>query len=404
MYRLAAVLLLFALSVPSAISAQTKKHGATAHSTAKRKSAASKTSAKKRSAKKKAASRRKKLTPAQRARAARMKRAFVASSQLRPMAQQLLENRTPEAYAAVERYARAHRTENAGTMAWMAIGYARILDKQYDAAIPALQTARLRAGDLSDYADLFLAQAFSGTGQSMTAATALADFDKRHPDSILLRDAALTRADALVAAGEPTTALKALEPYRSENRADVEFSAAKAYAALGDQTHASAGFTRLYAEYPTSWQAAAAATELQKLNPGNPYLPLTVQQRITRADLLFKSRKYADAADEYRNVLNLPETQQNPDSKRQYTAKLAGAMYRSGRRVEAMSLLDQMSEQPVDEAGAERLYMKAEEARAKDDGENHRKYVDLLVSANPTSIWTQEALLSAGNMYLLRKD
>jgi soluble lytic murein transglycosylase len=63
-----------------------------------------------------------------------------------------------------------------------------------------------------------------------------------------------------------------------------------------------------------------------------------------------------------------------------------------------------MSEQPVDEYGAERLYFKAEEARAKDDGENHRKYVDLLVSANPTSIWTQEALLSAGNMYLLRKD
>jgi len=81
-------------------------------------------------------------------------------------------------------------------MAWLVVGYAHLLDKQYDAAVPALQTARLHAGDLGDYADLFLAQALNGSGESMTAAAALADFDKKYPDSVLQRDAALLRAYA----------------------------------------------------------------------------------------------------------------------------------------------------------------------------------------------------------------
>ena len=67
-----------------------------------------------------------KLTPAQRARAARIKRAFVASSQLRPMAQQLIEARSPQAFSAVESYARAHRAESSGTMAWLVVGYAHL--------------------------------------------------------------------------------------------------------------------------------------------------------------------------------------------------------------------------------------------------------------------------------------
>src|SRR5436853_5550708 len=38
-------------------------------------------------------------------RAQRMKAAFIASADLRPMAVQLLENRSPQAYAGVEKYA-----------------------------------------------------------------------------------------------------------------------------------------------------------------------------------------------------------------------------------------------------------------------------------------------------------
>src|SRR6202789_3101481 len=43
------------------------------------------------------------------ARSRRLQRAFVASSQLRPMAQQLAQNRTPAAYSGVAHYAETHK-------------------------------------------------------------------------------------------------------------------------------------------------------------------------------------------------------------------------------------------------------------------------------------------------------
>jgi soluble lytic murein transglycosylase len=398
MLRPVALPLLLALALPVCASAAPATAKKKPHATATASSAATK-------GRKGRATKRpvRKLTPAQKAKAARMKRAFVASSQLRPMAQQLLENRTAQAYSAVEAYARTHRNENAGTMAWMVVGYAHLLDGQYDAAVPALQTARLRAGDLGDYADLFLARALNGAGQSMMAATALEDFDRKYPDSVLKRDAALARADALVAAGEAATAVKLLEPLRAQGRADIELATGKAYVALGDQQHAIAILTHVYADFPASSQANDAANELRKLNPSNPFAALTYPQQLTRTDLLYKAHRYSDAADELRSMLTVPQVS-SPESHREMVVRLAGALYKAGRKSEALGMLDQISEQPIDEAGAQRLYLKAEEARAKDDGEANRHYVDQLIASNPKSIWTQEALLSAANMYLLRKD
>ena len=68
----------------------------------------------------------------------RIRQAFVASASLRPMAQQLLQERTPQAYAGVTAYAQRHAKEDAGALAWLAIGYAHILDHDYAKAIDPL--------------------------------------------------------------------------------------------------------------------------------------------------------------------------------------------------------------------------------------------------------------------------
>ena len=81
----------------------------------------------------------------------RMREAFVASTSLRPMAQQLTQDRSPAAYAGVEAYARTHAKEDAGALAWLVVGYARVLDHDYAKAIDPLNRAKPRAGDLGDY-------------------------------------------------------------------------------------------------------------------------------------------------------------------------------------------------------------------------------------------------------------
>ena len=112
-------------------------------STAKKTSSAAKKKPASTTAKKTAA-KKKHVTPI---RVQRVRRAFVASASLKPMARQLLQDRTPAAYAGVEKYARAHPDE-AGSLAWLVAGYARVLDRQYAQAIEPLKNARAHSGRL----------------------------------------------------------------------------------------------------------------------------------------------------------------------------------------------------------------------------------------------------------------
>jgi soluble lytic murein transglycosylase len=118
--RLLSALLILLVSVPAGFSLQTskKKSSAPKSSSAKSQKAAE-------AARKNALAKRK---------LGHIKRAFVASADLRPMAQQLLENRTPQAYQGVEAYAHKHAKDDAGPLAWVVVGYAHYLDKDYASA------------------------------------------------------------------------------------------------------------------------------------------------------------------------------------------------------------------------------------------------------------------------------
>src|SRR5438874_13730016 len=165
----------------------------------------------------------------------RMHQAFVASSSLKPMARQLLQDRTPAAYAGVESYARNHAKEDAGALAWLVVGYAHILDHDYPKAIDPLSRAKPNAGDLGDYVNFYLGSSYLQTGQNAEAIAALGEFDKTYPDSLLIRDAHVVYANALLAAGRAGEAIAGLEKDREPTRAEVELALGRAYAASGEQ-------------------------------------------------------------------------------------------------------------------------------------------------------------------------
>src|SRR5579864_2940544 len=129
----------------------------------------------------------------------RITRAFVASTDLKPMARQLLQDRTPAAYAGVQAYARRHAGTDEAALAWLAIGYAHLLEHDYAKAVPALKRAQPRAGELADYVDYFLAMAYGAQGDSADVVKALGKFESNYPDSLFAVDAAVIYANALVA-------------------------------------------------------------------------------------------------------------------------------------------------------------------------------------------------------------
>jgi soluble lytic murein transglycosylase len=326
----------------------------------------------------------------------RVKRAFVASADLKPMARQLLQDRSPAAYAGVEKYARGHR-DDASSLAWLVAGYAHLLDKQYPAAIEPLQKARVHAGELGDYVDHYLASAYSGAGDFAHAAATLEGFQTRYPDSLLERDAMVAYASALASTGQERQAIALLEAHRTPTRADLELVLGRAYAAAGQPVKAAQTLRRIHYTMPLAAEAADAELLLKPLAgvPGVP--PVTFQEQKTRAELLAQARRFSDAIVEYRALVRQAPAQELAAAQ----VGLAAALYHAGHTYEMQQTLASLPPM-TGEPDAQRQYLLLEMERA--DAHRVEQTLSSLRGSYPQSPWFEESLLSAANVYLLRAD
>jgi soluble lytic murein transglycosylase len=326
----------------------------------------------------------------------RMRQAFVASTTLRPMAQQLIQDRTPAAYAGVEAFARAHAKEDAGALAWLVVGYAHVVDRDYAKGIDPLNRAKPQAGDLGDYVAYYLGTSYMQTGHMAEALATLQNFESAHPDSLLVRDAHVSYADALLLEGRAAEAVALLEKDRVPLRSDLEFALGRAYAMAKETAKAAEALGNVYYNLPMSTEADAAYAEMKKLS----VLPLASEaQHKTRADLLMKGRRYGDAADAYRELLAVA----SPASRAAAQIALADALHRSGRNGEAKQQLASLAG-AGDEVNAQRLYILGEVSWAANDNDGFYRTVDELRKSAPASTWLEQALLSAANLHLVHHE
>jgi soluble lytic murein transglycosylase len=329
----------------------------------------------------------------------RMRQAFVASASLKPMARQLLQDRTPAGYAGVEAYANRHNKEDAGALGWLVLGYAHVLDHDFQKAIDPLNRAKLHAGDLGDYVDYYLGSAYFQTGRMAEATATLGPFDKNYPESLIIRDAQVLYANALLSEARPPEAIAVLEKIRQPIRVDIEFALGRAYEAAGQTAKAIAILRNIYFNFPLSGEASQADAELKKLATSGSVPPPTVSDRRTRAELLAKGKRYSDAASEYHDLVD----EAGPNDRPAMQLAMAVNMRRAGQGKEAKKILESLSS-PTPESNAERLFNLGEIARGADNDDEFLKYLDQLRQVAPTSPWLEQSLLSAGNIYLLRRD
>jgi len=328
-----------------------------------------------------------------------MRQAFVASATLRPMARQLLQDRTAAAYAGVQAFAVRHAKEDAGSLAWLVIGYAHILDHDFARAIDPLNRAKPQAGDLGDYVNFYLGSAYQQTGRLAEAISTFSTFDKTYPDSLLVRDAHLAYANTLLADGRATEAATLLEADRQPIRADLELALSRAYEATDQPAKALTIFRNLFYTMPTSWEASQVQSDLTKLTTQTQAPPVGMEARRTRADLLMKAKQFSDAANEYRTLMG----DVTPGERPAVLLALAEALRRSGDNREARKILE-LVPSSTPEINAQRLFNQGEIARAGNDDDTFLSIVDQLRQLAPTSAWLEQALLSAGNIYLLGRD
>ena len=353
------------------------------------------TSKKKTAVKTTAARRRKRSSP----RLRRMHQAFVASATLKPMAKQLIQDRTPAAYAGVQAYAVRHSREDAGALAWLVIGYARVLDHNYVQAIEPLNRAKPHAGDIGDYVSYYLGTAYYQSSHLAEAIATLSSFDKTFPESLLIRDTHVLYANALIADGKATEAIELLEKDRQPTRADLELVLGRAYEADNQPAKALTIFRNLYYTMPLSWEASQVQGDLGKLETASQAQPLSIDVKRTRADLLEKGKQFAEAANDYRDLLNEVPPEQRP----QLQVELAEALRHTGQQKEAKKVLESMPDFTAD-VNAQKLFNLGEIARGANDDDEFLRIVDQLRKQYPSSPSLEQSLLSAGNIYLLRRD
>ncbi len=341
---------------------------------------------------------RRRLTARELARSRRYQKAFVASSQLRPMAQQLATLLTPAAFAGVTAYAHAH-TGDAAATAWIALGHAYLLDHKYSQAVAALNNAD-RVGDaLDDYAAYLTAQVYLQSNQLANAQPILASFDKKYPDSIFVPQIPVLQANAYIQLGDPQNALQVLNAHKSEpiaGKPDFLLALARANQMSGNTALAQRLFTHVYLDYPLSTEATLARKQLATMGVLDA---MPISQRRRRADALYAAHRYADAEEEYRSLAASPSLTDGAHNDMLVAVAACQWKLHTLTQSDLESLPD-----TNDEAGARRLYLLMELARDKNDADAQQSIVQQLETRFPTSPWLAEALLSSGNMYLLRKD
>ncbi len=333
------------------------------------------------------------------ARSQKLQRAFTASSQLRPMSQQLARDRMPAAYAGVTEYAQSH-TGDAAAAAYLSLGHAYLIDRRYGEAIASLSRATSQGDGLDDYAEYLTAQAEMQSGQLASAETRLTGFAAKFPESIFVGAVPVLVANLSIQQGDPQTALATLNAHASEaiaGHADYGLSLAKAQQLAGNIDAAAKAYRHVYLNYPLSAEAQQAKTQLQVLGAS---APLSVSERQHHADALYAAGRYGEAAEDYRALAADPNEADPAVRTRQLVAAVAcDYKLKRANREEVETLPD-----TNDETGARRSYLVMELARDRDDGDTQRSIVGSMEQRFPASHWLAEALYSSGNMYLLRKD
>lgn len=342
--------------------------------------------------------RRHRLTAREIARSRKLQKAFVASSQLRPMAQQLDTLRSPAAYAGVTAYAHNHQGE-ASAAAYLALGHAYLLDRKYPQAVSEFQSASREGNALDDYAAYLSAQAYLQANMLPSAQPILAAFAQKYPDSIFVPQIPVLEANLYIQQGSPQGALTVLNAHKSDAVAakpDFQFALAQAYRMTGNAALAQQLYTRIYLDFPLSPEATQARAQLVS---AGAIASLSVTERSRRADALYGTHRYPEAEEEYRSLAqdaSLSNSARN-------AMLVAAAACQWKLHTLNRSELDRLPD-TSDDAGARRLYLLMELARDKDDSATQQSIVTEMESRFPASPWLAEALYSSGNMYLLKPD
>ena len=322
--------------------------------------------------------------------------------ELAPLARAYHDSPSPARRDALLRYAAAHPKDSNGALALLAAGATEVEQQEYEQALRHLGAAAPRLPQLADYAAFSLAKTHFGRKEFDQALRRLESVLAATPVSALVGDAALLAAKVHLEAGAPEKALAVLRQYSVRlPQPEGDLTQAMAYELAGPLPLAASFAQRVYYRYPVSRQAADAAQLLARVRDklGPDYPPPLPDAMLARAAKWMDARDYRRAQSAYEALI----PQLGGAERELAQVRVGAALYLGGNARQADAYFRTLVLNDPDK-DAERLYYLVRCERALEDAAGMLDFVGRLKSQYPDSQWRLNALIWAGNHYLLKND
>jgi soluble lytic murein transglycosylase len=309
---------------------------------------------------------------------------------------------TPARRDAIVRFIVQHPADSSGALALLGFGVTAVERGAHEDGIRHLEAIGTRLPQLADHISYYLGLASLGLGQFEPAVRRLEAVLRAEPASSLNGRAALTLAEAYLGTKTPQPAIAVLKTqYPRLPQPEGDLALALASEAAG-QLAASAFYgQRVYYGYPASEEAGQASQLLARLREGMgaDYPPAMPAAMLERARKWTEAREFGRARSEYQVA-----ARELGGTDRELAQVRAGAAwYLGGSSAPAYSYLQSLT-LITPEADAERLYYLVQCARTLEDPRAMGNYVERLDLLYPNSEWRLNALIWAGNYYVLRNE
>jgi soluble lytic murein transglycosylase len=280
-----------------------------------------------------------------------------------------------------------------GARAALALGYYDYSTGDYEKAMPWFARS-LKDPVLRQYAIYWTAENDLGLNQNADALTDLKEFRTDFPDSVITTDALQALGAAAIAANQPQEAVAALNAYpATASYPALLLLRGEAYEQAGQVPLAAADYQSLFLRFPVADQGRDAALKLSFLasTPGNSIPPIPLEQQEQYAAAIFQAGYWTEARDAYSRILPLVT---GADKERAQLRIVECSAFAGAGPTDLAAL--KVTDPDVD---AERFHALAEVYRGLQQDAEMAAAVESAVSRAPQSIWTERALMLAGNEY-----
>jgi len=278
-------------------------------------------------------------------------------------------------------------------------GYLNYGNQEYAAAIEALDGQAISATtSLGDYAFFYRAES-EAASDAKSARRDYGTVYTTYPDSLKVRDAKLRAAEMAVGLGDPTTAIKDLARMVEGNDPDANYITGQAQEAMGKTDLAIQSYRRIYYDLPATNARVQAETRLAALNASPKEHPGSFRDDRSRADALFQSKQYAEAAASYDQLIaRFPEA----DRIDEVNLRRGVSLLNSKQHVQAITALARVSDRSP-ELRAEAILYQSDALRRASRLAESSALIDRLLGQYSKSPWAGEALYALAT-YLNKQE